>query len=144
MTPDEEDTRVGFSAKEGGISWALGRSANDHPAIGKVLDLATVTTYKIHGPVTKFLPEATLHILNPVPVYGGERRIGFATVYQEDKMLVADYFLVRDCSERFDLESGKTLYPSPLFHVSPEAGASIDRIDLFTVDRGGEQLKAGG
>ena len=112
------------------------------PAIGKVLDLSSVTTYKIHGPVTKFQPKAEFHILNPVPVYGGERRIGFATVYQEDKMLVADYFLVRDCMERFDLESGKLLYPSPLFHFDPELGGSLDRIDLFSVDRGGEVLKA--
>jgi hypothetical protein len=117
-------------------------SANESPAISRVLDLNQVDTYKIGGLLTPTV-QPDLLILNPVPVWGAGRRIGFAMVSVEESGLHAQYFLVRDCPERLDLETGNTLYPSPLY-ASIKGVTHLEQIDLFHFSRGEEPLKAGG
>lgn len=77
--------------------------------IRKVLDLTDVEAFECHGKVvSRYIQTPAIEVVNPLPVFGGKDRIGFATVDPETRDAVI--FLVKQCPERLDIENGEDYF----------------------------------
>lgn len=102
-----------------------------------VLDLSKADSYKAKvvlahlepepGAEIVFDPNCVFEAYNPVKITtdeNGDDVIGHAHVYTDGKRLLADLFIVSDCPQRLDIETGKKLYPVTSFELLESHGGN--------------------
>lgn len=88
------------------------------PGVDRFIDLSTTIVCRTRPAVVYTVDRSccpackndVVEALNPVPVFGDSdslQRIGFATVSMDGDRVMAEFFIVRDCPERLDIELGR-------------------------------------